>query len=239
MDIEEGEEEHRRDGETAAVRRRGKTDAATSAPDGSHRPREKEGDYAALIISFLTGKVILSECGFRPSSFLAETFSPPRPPSLLSLHFTSHHINFHSCGRLASSSSPNVTLHTLIHFFSFFFFLAPPFHFHHSGPTASSVLLPLFPFAGDVLSLRIQYSQTFQSEPIATSPLFPAFRPSFYTARLIATIHAAFIVELPLCSVLTGSRLPLKRRLIPLLSSILHRRHWRRLLSERGSERAS
>ena len=97
MDIEEGEEEHRRDGETAAVRRQGKTDAATSAPDGSHRPREK-GDYAALIISFLTGKVILSECGFRPSSFLAETFSPP--PSLLSLHFTSHHINFHSCGRL-------------------------------------------------------------------------------------------------------------------------------------------
>ena len=55
MDIEEGEEEHRRDGETAAVRRRKrKTDAAaTSAPDGSHRPREKEGDYAAaLIMSF-------------------------------------------------------------------------------------------------------------------------------------------------------------------------------------------
>ena len=43
MDIEEGEEEHRRDGETAAVRRQGKTDAATSAPDGSHRPREREG----------------------------------------------------------------------------------------------------------------------------------------------------------------------------------------------------
>ena len=64
MDIEEGEEEHRRDGETAAVRRR-KTDAATSAPDGCHRPREREGkkkgDYAALIISFLTGKVILYE----------------------------------------------------------------------------------------------------------------------------------------------------------------------------------
>ena len=34
-------------------------------------------------------------------------------------------------------------------------------------------------------------------------------------------------------SLLTRSRLPLKRRLIPLLSSILHRRHWRRLLSER------
>ena len=64
------------------------------------------------------------------------------------------------------------------------------------------------------------------------------FRPSFYTARLIATIHTAFIVELPLCSLLTRSRLPLKRRLISLLSSILHRRHWRRLLSERESERA-
>ena len=158
-------------------------------------------------------------------------------PSLFS-PFTSHHITSTSTPVAAfffSSSSPNVAQHTLIHFFSFFF-LAPPFHFHHSGPTASSVLPPLFPFAGDVLSLRIQYSQTFQSESIATSPLLPAFRPSFYTARLIATIHAAFIVELPLCSVLTGSRLPLKRRLISLLSSILHRRHWRRLLSERERE---
>ena len=71
----------------------------------------------------LTGKVILSECGFLPSILLSL-----QKLFLLSPSLPSHHINFHSCGLLLLPS------------------LRPPRHSAHFNPLLLGSTIP-FPFS--------------------------------------------------------------------------------------------
>ena len=102
----------------------------------------------------LTGKVILSECGFLPSILLSL-----QKLFLLSPSLPSHHINFHSCGLLLLPS------------------LRPPRHSAHFNPLLLGSTIP-FPFSSFRSDSLTSFTASSSSLLLSSSPGFKNFPAS-------------------------------------------------------------